>query len=160
MLALRAEHVAIDDQRLLVTEQVGQAHRAVLSFEAIIARHLAARRQLPPLFRHSLDVAPQLDFPGQKGIARPPVVFAFVGESGAVLLHQLCRRREWFRRCHDRAPYLSSTTRSIVGTSGRKAARHASSPLILETLPVQLPTSSISSRISSGVAPAFVAACM
>jgi hypothetical protein len=55
---------------------------------------------LATLLCDALDVTPELDLLGQKGVARLPVGFAFVGKPGAVLLGQL------FRRCecrHDRS---------------------------------------------------------
>src|SRR4029077_19462998 len=41
-LALRSEHVAIDDQSLLIAEQPREIGEAVLAFEAVIADHRAA----------------------------------------------------------------------------------------------------------------------
>jgi hypothetical protein len=55
--------------------------------------------------------------------------------------------------------HFNSTTRSMVGMSGRKVARQASRPRTLR-MPIQLPTKFRASMISSGVAPALWAACM
>ena len=66
LLALRAEHVAVDDQRLLVAEQVGERDLAALAFEFVFLRHLAARRQRAAQFRDALDVAAQLDLLGEQ----------------------------------------------------------------------------------------------
>ena len=52
------------------------------------------------------------------------------------------------------AYHCNSTTRSIVGRSGRNVARQASRPRSLR-MPIQLPTKFRASMISSGVAPAF-----
>ena len=47
-LALRAEHVAVDDERVVMAEQVCQRHvGAVLGDEVVVARNLAARRKVP-----------------------------------------------------------------------------------------------------------------
>ncbi len=69
-LALRPEHVAVDDERLPVAEQLREIARAALALEAVAARHLAARRQRAPQRGHPLDVPAQLDLLDEQRGAR------------------------------------------------------------------------------------------
>ena len=83
-LTLRPEHVAVDRKRLLVAEQVGEAHLAFFTFEHVALRHLAARRQFTAKFRDALDVAAQLDLLDQEALPGAPVFSAFTGEMSLV----------------------------------------------------------------------------
>ena len=88
-IALRPVHVAVEDERLLVAEQVGEADLAVLALEAVVAGDLAARRQLAALLGHPFDLPAKLDLLGQQRIARLPVVVALIGKMGLLPGRQL-----------------------------------------------------------------------
>ncbi len=85
MGARAPEHVAVDDQRILVGEELGEGYRPIAAFEAVFFLHLAARRQRPALSRHALDMAAQFDLFGQQCIAGAAIRLALIGEAGAVL---------------------------------------------------------------------------
>src|SRR6202040_3550191 len=87
--ALRAKHIAIDDERLLVAEKAGEIDRPVFALKPVAGAALAAGRQRTALNGPPFDVPAQLDFLGEQRIARAAVVVAFVRERDAVALHQL-----------------------------------------------------------------------
>ena len=78
--ALRSEHVAVDDQRLLVAEQIRESDLAALAVELVLFRHLAARRQRAAQFRDAFDVTAQFDLLSQELRACAAILRAFVGE--------------------------------------------------------------------------------
>jgi len=80
-------HEAVDRKRLLVPEQLGELRRAVLTDELVVLRYFTARRERAALFRHALEVAPELDFFSEQRVARTPVFVAFVREAHVILLH-------------------------------------------------------------------------
>src|SRR6202030_1822902 len=78
--ALRPEHVAVDDQRLLVAEQIGERRRSPFTLEYIILFALAARRQGAALLGDTLDVAAKLDLFRQQRLAGTAIFGAFIGK--------------------------------------------------------------------------------
>src|SRR6476469_4163520 len=68
-LALRTEHVAVDDEGILVAKQAGERDRAAFAFERVVLGDLAARRQCAALLGDAFDVAAQFDFLGQQRLA-------------------------------------------------------------------------------------------
>jgi hypothetical protein len=78
--ALGSEHEAVDRERVLAVEQLGQAHRPVGTFEAVVVWHHAARRQGAALGGNALDLAAQRNLLLQQGVAHAPVLGALVGE--------------------------------------------------------------------------------
>ncbi|MEJ0066038.1 MAG: hypothetical protein WDM85_11965 [Caulobacteraceae bacterium] len=95
-LALRAEHIAVGDQGLLVAEQAGQVGFTVLGHEAIAVRHRGARRQGAALSGDSLDVAAQLDLLGQQSDAGDAVFSALARNADRALARQFVGRRQGF----------------------------------------------------------------
>src|SRR5665213_3280995 len=80
-LALRAEHVAVDDKGILGSEQIGKRRRSALALEGIILFDLAARRQPAPLLRDALDMAAKLDLLGQQRLPGAAIFGALVGKT-------------------------------------------------------------------------------
>jgi hypothetical protein len=80
-LTLRPEHEAVDRERVLVAEQLGElAPLPASRFEQIVLRDLAAMRQSAPLGRDPFDLAAQLHLRGQEGISRLAIGGRLVGE--------------------------------------------------------------------------------
>ena len=78
-LPLRAEHVAVHDERVVATEEVGKGHvAATFGDEPVLARHLAARREGAPHLRDPLRVPAELDLLDQQLLACPPVLGGLV----------------------------------------------------------------------------------
>ena len=92
-LALRAEHVVVDHERVVLAEHLGKTDcAAILGSEGIVLRDLAAGRERAPLFRDALGVAAQLDLFGEQGHACLAVVGAVVREGPFGLGGELRRR--------------------------------------------------------------------
>ncbi len=79
-LALRAEHVAVDAEGLLVAEQAGEIDGPLLALEPVVACYLPARRQGAALLGHAFEMAAQLQFLGQQRRAGGAVFRALVGK--------------------------------------------------------------------------------
>ena len=116
-LALRPEHVAVDDEILLVAEQPGEIRRAVLANEAVVARHLSAGRQRTTLLRHPLDMPPELDLLRQQGIAGAAIFGAFVGKADVVCFRQLGCGFQHRRVIHGK--FLSRSEAAVMRGSSR-----------------------------------------
>src|SRR6202022_4546777 len=82
-LALRAIHVVVDDEAILVAEQVGESRRPLFALEGIILFDLAARRQAAALLGDALDVAAKLDLFSQQRLAGAAIFGALVGKTKA-----------------------------------------------------------------------------
>src|SRR5258706_12319594 len=82
-LTLRAIHIVVDDERILVAEQVGKRRWPRFALESIILLDLAARRQRPALLGDALDVTAKLDLLGQQRFAGAAVFGALVGKADA-----------------------------------------------------------------------------
>jgi hypothetical protein len=78
LIALRPEHIAVHDQRILAAEQAWEIHWSVFSDEPIGPGHLAAIGQRATLLGHALDMAAQLDFLSQQRDARAAIFLALV----------------------------------------------------------------------------------
>jgi len=71
---LRPEHVAVDDQRLVLAEQVRQGHLgSVLGHEMVVAPDLSARRQLTAERRDPLDIPAQFDLLDEQVLSSAPI---------------------------------------------------------------------------------------
>ncbi len=86
---MRAKHVVVGHQGLLVAEQVGKVHRPLYANEAVIAGDFPARRQRAALLGDTFDMTAQFNFFGKQGIAGAAVFSAFVGIAKAVAASQL-----------------------------------------------------------------------
>src|SRR3569833_39649 len=92
-LALRAVHVAVDDERLLVAEQAFEIDGPGLTDEAVVL-HDGARRQRAPHLGDAFDLAAQLDLLREQRGARATVSSVLVDDANLAVLRQRLRRRE------------------------------------------------------------------
>src|ERR1700730_12154908 len=88
-LALRADHIVVDDKRVLGAEQVGERRRPLLSLEGIVLLDLAAGWQAAALFGDALDMAAQLDLLDQQRLAGAAIFGTLVGKTHAAGFRQL-----------------------------------------------------------------------
>src|ERR1700687_3232373 len=82
-LALRAEHVVVDNEGVLVAEQVSEGDRSLFALEGVILLDLAARRQRAALLGDALDVTAQLDLFSQQHLTGTAIFGALVGKTNA-----------------------------------------------------------------------------
>jgi len=87
---LRTEHHAVDDEGVLVAEELRDADRAVMAFEAIVLGDSAAEGKGAAECGDALDVAPELDLLGEEGVASLAVFGALVGEVRFVFCGEFC----------------------------------------------------------------------
>src|ERR1700687_5257263 len=88
-LSLRAIHVVVDHEGVLVAEQLGERCRSVFACEGIVLVDLAARRQRAALFGDALDVAAKLDLFSQQRLAGAAIFGALVGKANVAGARQL-----------------------------------------------------------------------
>ncbi len=88
-LALRPEHEAVGAQGRLVAEQVGEADRAFLALEPVVAGDLAAGRQGAALGGDALQMATQLVLLLEQGGAGGAVLGALIGEADRAVVGEL-----------------------------------------------------------------------
>jgi hypothetical protein len=81
-LALRSEHIAVDDKRLFVAEQSGEVDRPLIALKTVVAGDCGALGQRAPLSRNALDIAAQFNLFGEQCRAGRAVFCAFIGYSG------------------------------------------------------------------------------
>jgi len=93
-LALRAEHHAVDDESLLISEELGESDRSVLAFEGVVFGNLAAEWQCATEGGDALDVTAKFNLLGEEGVACFAILCALVGKVGFVLCCEFCCRRE------------------------------------------------------------------
>jgi hypothetical protein len=94
LLALRAEHHAVDHEGVLVAEELSEADRAVMAFEGIVPGDTAAEGKGAAECGDALNVAPELDLLGEEGVAGLAVFRALVREVRLVLSGEFCCRDE------------------------------------------------------------------
>ena len=82
----------------------GQPSGPVFPFEAVVARHFPALRQLASLCGHALDVASEFDFLDQQHFARSSIFLALARKTNLALP---CKLGCWCERFADYLPMRS-----------------------------------------------------
>jgi|ERR1700683_264325 len=85
MLALRAEHHAVDHKGVLVAEELREAYCPVMSLEHIVFGDFAARGKGATQGGDPLNVSSELNLLGEEGVATPAIFGTLVGEVSFVL---------------------------------------------------------------------------
>src|SRR6202790_4358106 len=88
-LALRAEHVVVDHERIFVAEQIGKGGGPGFADKSVILLDLAAGRQFAALLGDALDMAAKLDLLRQQRLAGAAIFGALIGKTNVAGTRQL-----------------------------------------------------------------------